>query len=66
MKTLVIIGSASAALKYIDPDMPCGIEDDFESEPEIAVNALERVDDLPESYNWNNVDGVNYLTNVRN
>jgi hypothetical protein len=27
---------------------------------------LTHVEDLPENYNWNNVDGVNYLTNIKN
>jgi cathepsin X len=31
-----------------------------------AKEALAPVSDIPENYVWNNVDGVNYLTNIRN
>jgi cathepsin X len=35
-------------------------------QPGNIIKPLEPVDDLPEQWIWNNVEGVNYLTNLRN
>jgi hypothetical protein len=55
-------------LRHIDPDTPCFRK----AKPGAKVlshvrEPLKAVDaDLPLNYTWNNVNGVNYLTNVKN
>lgn len=67
-ETLTLLVSASYAkknLKYIDPVHPCR-KTSGKPQPGYVVKALEPVADLPDQHIWNNVDGVNYLTNLRN
>ena len=57
--------SAERVRKYVNPEAPCrkvseGPKDGYVREP------LKHVQDIPETFIWNNVEGVNYLTNLRN
>ena len=53
-------------LKYVDRDTPCKKKYDPATAPKDHVkSALEAVE-LPTNWTWSNVDGVNYLTNMRN
>lgn len=57
--------SAERVRKYVNPEAPCrkvseGPKDGYVREP------LKPVQDIPETFIWNNVEGVNYLTNLRN
>jgi cathepsin X len=45
--------------------MPCHRNSGVKGPPRIHT-PLKAVDNLPETFLWNNVDGVNYLTNIRN
>ena len=36
-----------------------------EERPEVITKPLEMMAELPTSFDWGNVDGVNYLTNIR-
>eukprot|EP00640_Fibrocapsa_japonica_P000591 CAMPEP_0113935782 /NCGR_PEP_ID=MMETSP1339-20121228/2857_1 /TAXON_ID=94617 /ORGANISM="Fibrocapsa japonica" /LENGTH=625 /DNA_ID=CAMNT_0000938045 /DNA_START=148 /DNA_END=2025 /DNA_ORIENTATION=- /assembly_acc=CAM_ASM_000762 len=61
-----LIGAATAAksLKYVDPEAPCLR---VSRNPVTNVRSpLTKVDGLPEQWIWNDIDGVNYLTNMRN
>jgi len=60
----LLIGSTQA-LKYIDPVHPCRKTSPGPKLGNVR-KPLEPVKDLPETYIWNNIDGVNYLTNLRN
>jgi len=49
----------------VSPDQPCSVKPDVM--PEARVHTpLTPVNDVPSAWDWGNVDGVNYLTNMRN
>jgi len=53
-------------LKFVDREVPCKKPYDALTAPaNIIKTPLEAVE-LPKSWNWGNVDGKNYLTNMRN
>jgi len=54
------------ALKYIDPVHPCRKSTPDVPKPGFQRQPLEPVKDLPETWIWNDVKDVNYLTNMRN
>jgi len=66
----VVAGSVLATaqeeqpLKFVDPVHPCRRQSAVAPEPVIKTT-LDTVE-LPETHIWNDVDGVNYLTNIRN
>jgi len=55
---------ADALRKYVNPDAPCR-KVSTEPKPGNVKEPLKSVD-LPDTFIWNNVEGVNYLTNLRN
>jgi len=58
-----LVGSAAARL-YTSVDQPCrrvGTR-----VPEKVTEPLVPVDSLPDQWIWDNIEGVNYLTNIRN
>ena len=59
------VAFAEKKLRMIDPDAPCHRVSGKRSAPRVHT-PLEFVDDLPEQWIWSDVDGINYLTNVRN
>lgn len=68
MKTqtiLLLIGATAAGKIYSDPDKKCRKKDALRG-PDNIKNPLKPVESLPDNYIWNNVNGVNYLTNIRN
>jgi len=63
---LVAAASATEEVrKFVHPDAPCR---KVSAEPKVenVREPLQHVEDLPEQWIWNDVDGVNYLTNLRN
>lgn len=53
-------------LKFVDPETPCKKKWDPETAaPDRVVAPLSAVE-LPKEHFWNNVNGTNYLTNMRN
>ena len=64
---LALVGAAAAKknLKFVDPESPCRKSS---GEPKVSLikEPLVPVKDLPETHLWNNVDGTNYLTNLKN
>ena len=56
--------SANEVRKYVNPDAPCRKVSD-KPQPGFVKEPLTPVE-LPETFIWNNVEGVNYLTNLRN
>ena len=62
---LVSVSYAKKNLKFVDPESPCRTSK-REHKPDMITAPLTPVADLPEQHIWNNVDGVNYLTNLRN
>merc|ERR1719329_1717817 len=54
-------------LKFVDPESPCRTSTYLSKPmPGYVREPLQDVEDLPETWLWNNVEGVNYLTNLRN
>ena len=63
----VAASSKKAPLKYVDRDQPCKKKWEPETAPKDKIRKpLEHVEDLPKQWIWNNIDGKNYLTNMRN
>lgn len=63
----VLMGSGGVlAKRFTDPDAPCRKNTQNKGQVEHIITPLKEVSDLPETHIWNNVDGVNYLTNMRN
>jgi len=62
----LLAGTAAAKknLKFIDPETPCRTNKGNHG-PMNPGAPLEPIE-LPETHIWNNVDGVNYLTNLKN
>lgn len=64
---IALVGAAAAKknLKFVDPESPCRV---VSNKPKVDLikEPLVPVADLPETHIWNNVDGVNYLTNLKN
>ncbi len=52
-------------LKYVDPSGPCRRKASTPVKHNVK-SALEPVQDLPDNWVWNDVNGMNYLTNIRN
>ena len=61
---LIAGASAKGALKYVNPDAPCR-KVSTEKQEGYVREPLKEVE-LPETFIWNDVEGVNYLTNLRN
>jgi len=64
--TIALMGVALAEkkLRKIDPEAPCYRRSEYRSAPRIHT-PLEDVE-LPTQWLWNNIEGVSYLTNIRN
>jgi len=64
--TVAVSAVASVnALRRVSPDQPCSVQPDILPQNRV-VKPLEPVDDVPTNFDWSNVNGTNYLTNVRN
>ena len=60
-----LLGCTAFASRRVGKDQPCSVKPDII--PPVKVRApLIPVNALPEAWDWSNVDGVNYLTNLRN
>ena len=59
-----LIASTAIASRYIE--RPCRIGNNDNRGPPNIRKALEHVADVPDQFLWNNVEGVNYLTNIWN
>ena len=62
---LVASAAAKKNLKFVDPESPCRTNKGNHG-PENVREPLKPVADLPAQHIWNDVGGVNYLTNLRN
>ena len=65
--TIALLGAVALAdkkLRKIDPEAPCHRNSGVKGPPRIR-KPLEDVE-LPKQWLWNNIEGVNYLTNIRN
>ena len=56
---------AMAQRRHVSDDQPCSVKPDVIPEPRVR-KPLEPVNELPTAWDWSNIDGVNYLTNMRN
>ena len=66
---LTTLGFASAEknLRYNDPSSPCKKKwNPLTAPKDVIKEPLMHVADLPKEFAWNNVNGTNYLTNLRN
>ena len=52
-------------LKFVDPSAPCR-KSSGKPQPGLIKKPLEPVESLPDQWLWNDIEGVNYLTNLRN
>jgi len=62
--SFAMLAATVSGLKFIDPESPC--YQPSGEKKELIHTPLEPVDSLPDNFIWNNVDNVNYLTNIRN
>ena len=61
-----LMGTVSlASLRKVDPSAPCRVKSLNPADPRI-ITPLTAVNDLPAAWEWNNVQGVNMITNIRN
>ena len=60
--TIALLFGSTLAL---DPEQKCRKKSAIPAKPHVR-QALEPVNDLPENFNWQNKDGTNYLTNIKN
>jgi len=70
MKSFAVVALLSMTVfadkpRRVSLDTPCHKRSIHRAEP-VIITPLEHVNDLPTSWEWNNVDGVSYVTNVRN
>jgi hypothetical protein len=58
-------GTTNPKPRKVSKDEPCAKKP---AKPVLGASneKLTPVNDLPESFTWSNVDGVNYLTNLKN
>ena len=63
MKTIAFAAFVVAAYAF-EHSAPCAIKKTGERN-EVIKNPLVKLKELPTSFDWGNVDGVNYLTNIR-
>merc|ERR1712195_4481 len=59
-------GGTKTNLKYVDPETPCKKKWDPTTAAADRVVAPLGAVELPAEHFWNNVDGINYFTNMRN
>jgi len=63
----LLLATAQAGNRKVDPESPCRTSTYLSKPmPGYVREPLQDVEDLPENWLWNSVDGVNYLTNLRN
>ena len=63
--SIALLGASASALKYVNKETPCHRAPKIKK-PDFIIEPLKHLEAIPDSYLWNNVDGVNYLTNVYN
>ena len=56
---------ADAERRRVSDDQPCEVRPDVMPDSHV-IKPLIPVNSVPENWDWSNVDGVNYLTNMRN
>jgi len=68
MKTaaFALLYSGVVAKRFVDPAAPCRRNSGNKDQVDHVITPLAPVADLPDTHIWNSVDGVNYLTNLRN
>ena len=68
MKTFAVcalLGVSAFAGRKIDPNQACRVRNENRAAPRVHT-PLEPMADLPKEALWNNINGTNYLTNIRN
>jgi cathepsin X len=68
----VAASAEEKVLRRVSVDHPCSIRPPAHEMPEVTmphgfvIKPIDPVDNLPEQWIWNNINGRNYLTNVYN
>lgn len=60
-----LLGYVSAKITYINHDAPNSLPLPKDFKPNVR-KPLTPANDIPATFVWNNVNGTNFLTNVRN
>ena len=63
--TTTLVSAVSAASRRVSVDLPCSVKPDVIPESRVRTQ-LTPVKEVPSAWDWSNVNGVNYLTNMRN
>ena len=65
MRYIAVLLVAVAQAARVSNDTPC-----YKPPTDVVLNVREPLENLahklPKSFDWGNVDGVNYLTNIKN
>jgi len=64
----LLMGSTTAEknLKFVDPSQPCKKKWNPETAAKNVVHTELSTVELPKTWLWNDINGTNYLTNMRN
>jgi len=62
---IATLAAFAAAQRRVSPDQPCSITPDVMPESKVYKAPLEKKE-VPSAWDWGNIGGVNYLTNMRN
>ena len=64
--SVALIGAVSAEkMRRVSIDRPCSVEPAVHPMPKVHT-PLKHLEGVPPAFDWGNVAGVNYLTNMRN
>ena len=63
--TVALLAASTMAQLHVSADQPCSVKPDVIPESRVHT-PLQPINGIPDAWDWSNVEGVNYLTNMRN